>query len=111
MNIWLKGACIVLTLVMSSSLKAEKLTSPNGQLELNFGLTEKGEPQYELTYKGKPIIKTSKLGLELKEGASLMEGFTLDGAVTSTFDETWHPVWGEESSIRNHYNELLVTLN
>lgn len=111
MNIWLKGACIVLTLVMSSSLKAEKITSPNGQLELNFGLTEKGEPQYELTYKGKPVIKPSKLGLELKEGASLMEGFTLDGAVTSTFDETWHPVWGEESSIRNHYNELLVTLN
>ena len=56
LNMWLKGACLILALVVSGSLKAEKLTSPNGQLEMNFSLSEKGEPLYELTYKGKAVI-------------------------------------------------------
>ncbi len=110
LNMWLKGACLILALVVSGSLKAEKLTSPNGQLEMNFSLSEKGEPLYELTYKGKAVIKPSKLGLELKNAPSLMDGFKLVAQSQSTVDETWQPVWGEESHIRNHYNELLVTL-
>lgn len=107
---WLKSACLALALVAAGSLKAEKLTSPNGQLEMNFTLTPQGEPLYELTYKGKAVIKPSKLGLELKDAPSLMDGFKQVDQQHSTFDETWQPVWGEESSIRNHYNELLVTL-
>ena len=93
------------------STMTKNLTSPNGELQLNFAVTPQGEPVYELFYKGKPVVKTSKLGLELKDDPGLMNGFTLTDAQTSTFDETWTPVWGEESKIRNHYNELLVTLN
>lgn len=90
---------------------AESITSPNGQLQLNFSVNAQGEPVYELSYKGKPVINSSKLGLELKNDPGLMNGFTMADAKTSTFDETWEPVWGEVKQIRNHYNELAVTLN
>lgn len=100
-----------LLLSWSSCVMAESITSPNGQIKLNFSLTDQGEPFYELYYKGKAVIKPSKLGLELKDDPGLMKGFTLVDTQTSTFDETWKPVWGEVKQIRNHYNELEVTLN
>lgn len=94
-----------------TSAKAESITSPDGQLKLNFSVNMQGEPVYELSYKGKEVIKPSKLGLELKNDPGLINGFTLADIKTSAFDETWEPVWGEVKSIRNHYNEMAVTLN
>ncbi|MFZ0598227.1 MAG: glycoside hydrolase family 97 protein, partial [Flavobacterium sp.] len=71
-----------------------------------------GTPTYNLKYKNKEVVKTSKLGLELKDDKkSLLNDFTVVDTKTSTFDETWKPVWGEVNQIRNHYNELAVTLN
>ena len=90
---------------------AEQLVSPNGQLRLEFTVNAQGEPVYELYYKEKAVIKPSKLGLELKDDPGLMNGFVLADVKTSTFDETWQPVWGEEKEIRNHYNEMAVALN
>lgn len=107
----MKFICFVFALFACSIAMAESITSPNGQLQLNFSVNAQGEPVYELSYKGKTVIKPSKLGLELKDDPGLMNGFTLTDAQTSTFDETWEPVWGEEKEIRNHYNELAVTLN
>lgn len=112
----MKAICIKLTsfllvLSMSSAAMAESITSPNGQLQLNFSVNSQGEPVYELFYKGKAVIKPSKLGLELKNDPGLMNGFTLADTQTSTFDETWEPVWGEVKQIRNHYNEMAVTLD
>ena len=104
-------ACLLLLIFMSGAAMAESITSPNGQLQLNFSVNAQGEPVYELFYKGKAVIKPSKLGLELKNDPGLMNGFTLADAKTATFDETWEPVWGEVKSIRNHYNELAVTLS
>lgn len=114
-------------------LQAQQLISPNGKFVMNFSLDASGRPTYDLTFKGKTVVKPSKLGLELKQEdpnnstdfgvmvnkpseevirkADLMTGFSIVSTRTSTFDETWKPVWGEESSIRNHYNELEVTLN
>lgn len=106
-----KFACFIFALFACSAAMAESITSPNGQLQLNFSVNAQGEPVYELSYKGKVVIKPSKLGLELKDDPGLMNGFTLTDTKTSTFDETWEPVWGEEKQIRNHYNELAVTLN
>ena len=98
-------------LMMSAwGLQAEDLKSPNGRLLMHFEVDGMGCPVYTLSYKGKPVIKRSRLGLEA-EGFSLREGFQLQKAETATFDETWKPVWGEVSSIRNHYNELAVTLH
>lgn len=109
--ICIKLTCFLLVLSMSSAAMAESITSPNGQLQLNFSVNSQGEPVYELFYKGKAVIKPSKLGLELKNDPGLMNGFTLADTQTSTFDETWEPVWGEVKQIRNHYNEMAVTLD
>ena len=107
----IKLFCLLLFLFVSNWAMAESITSPNGQLQLNFSVNAQGEPVYELSYKGKAVIKPSKLGLELKDAPGLMNGFTLANTQTSTFDETWEPVWGEVKQIRNHYNEMAVTLN
>ncbi|MDD3359412.1 MAG: glycoside hydrolase family 97 protein [Parabacteroides sp.] len=90
-------------------LKAETIKSPNGEMALNVEL-KNGVPVYQLDYKNQPVIKESKLGLELKDGKNLTEGFELTKKETSSFDESWTPVWGEVKTIRNNYNELAVTL-
>ena len=109
--ICIKLTCFLPVLFMSRAAMAESITSPNGQLQLNFSVNSQGEPVYELFYKGKAVIKPSKLGLELKNDPGLMNGFTLADTQTSTFDETWEPVWGEVKQIRNYYNEMAVTLD
>lgn len=110
-KIWtVTWACLLLSFFVGTSASAEGIASPDGQLKLNFSLTEQGEPVYELSYKGKEVIKPSKLGLELKDDPGLMNGFVITDTRTSVFEETWEPVWGEVKSIRNHYNEMVVTL-
>lgn len=100
---------ILMALLSYGILRAETLKSPDGNIVLDFEL-DNGVPVYKVDYKGRPVIKESKLGLELKSGKNLTDGFRLAGSETSTFDETWKPVWGEVKEIRNHYNELEVTL-
>ena len=85
------------------------LTSPNGNLIMKFALTD-GVPTYSLDFGGQAVIRPSHLGFELKGSRQLTHGFVLVDEQRSSFDETWEPVWGEEASIRNHYNELLVKL-
>lgn len=104
----LLSAVVLLAITISSS--AQDLTSPNGNLKLSFKI-QNGTPTYQLSYKGKEVVKTSKLGLELKEGASLLNGFDVRKADYNEANETWSPVWGEERTIRNHYKEMLVTLD
>lgn len=92
-------------------IEAQELKSPNGQLTMQFQLQIGGVPTYSLTYKGKTVIKPSRLGLELKnDKRSLLDSFTITGTQNSSFDETWTPVWGEVSQVRNQHNESLVTL-
>lgn len=96
----------------SASLGAtEVLTSPDGRLQLSFDLTADGTPTYKMDYNNKPVIATSRLGLELRNQKSLLDGFKMERVSRSSFDETWQPVWGEQSSIRNHYNEMAVCLS
>ena len=96
----------------SSTAIAQQLKSPQGEFEMQFSLSNDGTPTYSLKYKNKEVVKTSKLGLELKnDKKSLLNDFTIVDSKVSTFDETWKPVWGEVAQIRNHYNELAVTLN
>ena len=98
---------------------AQTVTSPNGNVSVKFWLQD-GRPTYEMSYKQKAVVKPSHLGLELakdkhasngQDEQNLMDGFTVKDQQTSTFDETWTPVWGETKTIRNHYNEMAVTLN
>ena len=123
---------LILSMGVTIAHAQEKLSSPDGNLSMVFSLNDQGEPIYELFYKGKTVIKPSKMGLELKkedankqtdfdwseqkdtskldENTNLYSGFVLGNASYSSFDETWQPVWGEEKEIRNHYNQLIVTL-
>ena len=107
-----KILCCVLGLLTLCTWTAQAIgmSSPSGQLKLTFELTDEGKPVYQLTYKGKTVIKPSTLGLELVKKPHLTDGFEIAGTDTASFDETWQPVWGEVKSIRNHYNELLVKL-
>jgi hypothetical protein len=92
-------------------MNAQELKSPNGNFKMVFALEKDGTPTYQLFMKNKEIIKKSKLGLELqKDKKSLLNDFKLVNEVRNTFDETWKTVWGEETEIRNHYNELALTL-
>lgn len=90
--------------------QADKIESPSGNVEINFELSPSGEPVYSMKYNDKDIIKPSKLGYELKGNSNLRESFKLIKISTSSFDETWEPVWGEVKEIRNNYNELLAEL-
>lgn len=103
---------LTLFCVAFNSIVAQQLKSPNQKLQMEFSLQSDGTPSYSLNYKNKVVIKPSKLGLELKnDSKSLLNNFTIVDSKTTTFDEIWKPVWGEVASIRNHYNELAVTLN
>lgn len=106
-------------LLLPMAMMAQTVTSPGGKVAVKFSL-DNGRPTYEMTYKGKTVVKPSHLGLELAktkyaskgmEETDLMDGFTVTKTDTVTFDETWKPVWGQTATIRNHYKEMAVTLN
>ena len=106
-------------LMMPLLLVAQQVKSPNGNVVVSFSLVDNGVPTYQVSYKGKPVIKQSRLGLELTpsqndgikaEDTNLMNGFKVSNTETSSFKEVWKPVWGETSSILNHYNEMAVSL-
>jgi hypothetical protein len=102
---------IVLVLFSVMGSMAQEFQSPNGNFKMIFALEKDGTPTYQLFLKNQEIIKKSKLGLELqKDTKSLINDFKLVNEVRNTFDETWNTVWGEETAIRNHYNELALTL-
>jgi hypothetical protein len=102
---------VVFVLFTITGSMAQEFQSPNGSFKMIFALEKDGSPTYQLFFKNKEIIKKSKLGLELqKDNTSLVNDFELVNEVRNTFDETWKTVWGEESAIRNHYNELALTL-
>ena len=116
----MKRLLVSLLLAMPMMVNAGSVKSPNGNVELTFSVNPDGRPVYEMTYKGKAVVKPSFLGLELAKDKhaslglqehDLMAGFKVEKEETSTFDETWKPVWGETATIRNHYNELAVTLS
>ncbi len=87
----------------------QSLRSPDGRLEVTFKIRG-GTPYYELTRDGMQVIADSKMGFELEWRDDLAHAFVLRDVQRSSFDEVWHPVWGEEANIRNRYNEMLVTL-
>ncbi|MBP6128413.1 glycoside hydrolase family 97 protein [Flavobacterium sp.] len=100
---------LVLTAIFGAS--AQGFQSPNGNFKMSFSLGNDGTPMYQLFFKNREVIKKSKLGLELqKDKKSLVNDFKVIDTKESTFNETWKTVWGEETQIQNHYNELAVTL-
>ena len=138
MNKLVTGLCTAALLIGCTNGKNSQITdintlsSPDGKLEMSFHLTGDGTPEYTLDYDGSPVILSSGMGFELrgvlkaqkidynadgtvsksdwKPCESLHDGFVVESVERSSHDETWTPVWGEEDSIRNNYNELAVNL-
>ena len=138
MNKLVTGLCTAALLIGCTNEKNSQITdintlsSPDGKLEMSFHLTGDGTPEYTLDYDGSPVILSSGMGFELrgvlkaqkidynadgtvsksdwKPCESLHDGFVVESVERNSHDETWAPVWGEEDSIRNHYNELAVNL-
>jgi hypothetical protein len=109
----MRKTLLLFLLVLGSGwmVQAQEISSPDKNLSLKFELNASGTPTYQLKYKKKDVIKTSKLGIETKDVPSFLTGFTITKTEQATADESWNPVWGEQKTIRNHYNELLVTLS
>ena len=120
-----------LGIAMMNMVYGQELKSPNGNFVMDFSLSKDGKPTYQLKYKGKDVVKPSHLGFEFKtkhkemdfavqdrvedekakDIANFLSGFKIIDTKTSTFDETWKPVWGEVEKIRNNFNELAVTVS
>ena len=98
--------CALLLAALASH--AVGVSSPEGKVTVDFTLTGKGIPTYEVKYKGIEVIKPSTLGLELNGQSNLMDGFEVVNTSTSNFDETCTPVWGEKNTNNKNFNELLV---
>jgi hypothetical protein len=107
----MKNSITITLLLFAFCLKAQTIQSPSKELTLDFKLAEKGRPSYTLTYKNKPIVLKSLMGIYLKNETDLATNFKIDSIRTITFNETWKPILGEQSSIVNHYNELTFCLS
>jgi len=101
---------LLMSVFAAHFVMAQQQSSPDGSVMLSFSLKSDGTPSYKVTYKNKPVINESTLGFTLKKAEPLTNNFKVVDTKKSTFKETWKPVWGEESEILNHYNELLVSL-
>ena len=117
---------LLLATTLVANARTETLKSPDGNLEMTFTLSEDGTPLYALKHGGKDVVLDSRLGYMLRgdlygntpenymqesyDPVDFCSGFAVVNTATTSFDQTWEPVWGEESQIRNHYNELAVTL-
>jgi len=106
----MKKILLLVLLCIGFNSAAQRVQSPNQLVTLTFQMAEKGTPSYTVTYKNKPVVLSSSLGIYLKDSADLATHFTVTGTKTNTFNETWKPVLGEKSEYVNQYNELIVSL-
>ena len=86
------------------------ISSPDGNVQVEFNLTKKGEPSYKVIFKEKEVIKTSKMGFDLKNMNSLNEGFQIINSTKNSFNESWEMPWGEQTEVVNNYNEIKLDL-
>ena len=114
MKVFSKFVIIMTTAVVgaltASATAPTSITSPDGNLRLNFNLSDAGQPTYSLTLGDKTVIAPSRMGFKLKTGGDLSDNFEVIGVDTLSFSETWKPVWGEENEIADNHRELLVRL-
>ena len=106
----MKQILIAISLFFSIGMISQTLKSPDGKLSVRFKTDASGRPNYSVDYKETKVIEESFVGLLLKDGTDMSSGFEIAASETSSFDESWTPVLGEVDRIRNHYNELDITL-
>lgn len=106
----MKKVILISLLVFINLAFAQSVQSPSGKISVNFKLAANGQPSYSVNYKNKPTVLESALGIKLKDKPALDANFDILDSKTSSFNESWKPILGEQSSIKNHYNELTVSL-
>lgn len=104
------GVAALIFVTTPATSAAERVLSPDGRINVEFYLDDKGTPIYTVDFLGEKIIRPSHLGFELKDDGMITDGFEVTGVEHDRFDETWKPVWGENSEIRNHYNSMIVSM-
>lgn len=114
MNNSIFAALITCALLPLSSLFAQNasnsVSSPNKRIQIVVDVSQDGAPRYAVQYDGRPLLLESKLGLKLAQGAGFEKGMTVIRSSKRSHDDTWTPVTGERSTVRDHYNELIVDL-
>ncbi len=106
----MKKVMLISLMVFVNLAVAQRVQSPSGKIAVNFKLAANGQPSYSVNYKNKPTVLESALGIKLKDKPALDANFDILDSKTSSFNESWKPVLGEQSSIKNHYNELTLSL-
>ena len=102
--------CIGL-LLLGIEVQSQSVQSPSKEITLNFFLSENGKPIYSVFYKNKLVVLQSNLGIKLKADGDLNTNFLIDSIVHKEVNETWQPVLGEQSYIKNNYNQMIVALS
>ncbi|MCQ2369691.1 MAG: glycoside hydrolase family 97 protein [Paludibacteraceae bacterium] len=106
----MKNLLITALLFISASLWAQSVTSPSGRIQVDFHLSDEGNPSYSVLFDNKEVIKPSPMGFRLKQGIDLTYGFKIIETKTRSVSETWEPVWGEVKEITDNHNELRIHL-
>ena len=101
---------LALSLFATGSAWAQTLKSPDGNLVLDFHLSGTETPVYSLDYKGKPIIKESKMGFVLHPDFQFNQDFEIVDTKFAESDTTWETVWGQNKEIRDNHKEMFVAL-
>ncbi len=101
---------LVLSVLLYGCTQPTEVTSPDGRIKLTFSQDEAGNMSYTVNVNGVLLVDASALGFERRDGLNLAKGFTVEGTDFASADETWTQPWGENKSIRNHYNEMAVHL-
>ena len=107
----MKKILSIVFLLFAFCVTAQTIQSPSKQVSLDFKLAANGIPTYAVTYKNKPVVLQSSLGIYMKDGSNLATNFSSDSIKRITFNESWKPVLGEQSNIVNHYNEMKIDLS
>lgn len=102
--------CVMICLFGVGFSLAQTLTSPDGNLVMDFHLSADKTPVYSLKYKGKDVIKESKMGFQIRPSFDFSKNFRIVETKEDASDTTWNPVWGQNSVIRDSHKELFVAL-
>ena len=103
--------CAALMIMGCSETRTNySINSPDGHIVVDIALSNLGQPYYRVNYKDQTVIDTSFMSFDFKDLPSLKDNFKIVNTVAGTFDESWDMPWGEQLSVRNNYNELIVNL-
>ena len=97
--------CVVFCSQFLNAQSSQQLSSPDGRLHFTFNLTAEGAPNYSISYEQTPIVLTSVMGLSAWE-----KGFVVSEVSKFKKDTVWKPVYGERSLIKDHYDEMIITM-